>query len=207
MAEKLSELAKRLEPFLTKTAMSAARATLNAGEGPGIDVVNGVVGLGGDSVLLYHSSGSPVSEYAATTAGLVAALAGAVSGDIVLLPAKSIAAPATGTYIPGDVISSGAFNVKSGTPITIGGLSIGTLYTLDGFNGPWTYGNGAFFYGFGATIDGITYSEFGLHSSMGEILQLPAWGLRVKIQDDGKHGRLFFEASTTSILVKISDNP
>ena len=64
------------------------------GEGPGIDVTgtspNQTVGLGGDTVLLYDSGGQPVAEFAATDAGLTAALAAAGAGDVVELPDVTI---------------------------------------------------------------------------------------------------------------------
>ena len=64
------------------------------GEGPGIDVTgaspNQTVGLGGDSVLLYDSAGAPCAEFAATSAGLVLALAAAGAGDTVELPSVTI---------------------------------------------------------------------------------------------------------------------
>jgi hypothetical protein len=59
-------------------------------EGPGIDLVSSTIGLGGDTILLYDSGGQPVAEFAATSAGLDAAIAGAGSGDIVLLPAITV---------------------------------------------------------------------------------------------------------------------
>lgn len=63
-------------------------------EGPGIDLVSGsgtvTVGLGGDSILLYHASGAPASEYAVSDAGLTAALAAAVAGDVIQLPPCNI---------------------------------------------------------------------------------------------------------------------
>jgi hypothetical protein len=62
-----------------------------ATEGPGIDLVGQQVGLGGDTVLTYHANGNPVSEQAATAAGLIAALAAAASGDTVWLPSIEIA--------------------------------------------------------------------------------------------------------------------
>lgn len=64
------------------------------GEGPGTDVTgtspNQTVGLGGDTILLYDSGGAPVAEFAATDAGLTAALAAATAGDVVELPAVTI---------------------------------------------------------------------------------------------------------------------
>lgn len=64
---------------------------LNVLEGPGISVANdNVVGLGGDSILLYRGD-SPVEEFEATDAGLTAALAAATaSDDVVELPDLTI---------------------------------------------------------------------------------------------------------------------
>ena len=61
-------------------------------EGPGIDVVGGdTVGLGGDTILLYDSGGLPCAEYAASDAGLIAALAAMGASDVVELPDVTIA--------------------------------------------------------------------------------------------------------------------
>lgn len=73
---------------------NAGDGSMTVAEGPDIDLVyNGgtaVVGRGGDTVLLFDSGGAPVAEYAATSAGLVAALAAATSGDVIYLPAGTI---------------------------------------------------------------------------------------------------------------------
>lgn len=67
-------------PFLTSVA-----------EGPGIDIVDGTtVGLGGDTILVYHSDGSAVAEFAATDVGLTAALAAMADGDTVELPSLTL---------------------------------------------------------------------------------------------------------------------
>ena len=70
--------------------------TINAGEGPGIDVTSDAVGLGGDSILLYHANGNPVSEYATVTL----ACAAAASGDRIELPPQSLTEDFT---VPADV--------------------------------------------------------------------------------------------------------
>lgn len=61
-----------------------------ASEGPGIDLIGQAVGLGGDTILLFNSGGQPVAEYAATSAGLDAASAAAVAGNVIHLPAMAI---------------------------------------------------------------------------------------------------------------------
>lgn len=87
------------------------------GEGPGIDVTGAspeqTVGLGGDTVLLYDAGGDPVAEFAATSAGLIAALAAMADGDVCELPAGTI--------------SGGPWTVTHGT---LRGKSLATV--LDG---------------------------------------------------------------------------
>ena len=59
-------------------------------EGPGIDLVSvgndTRVSIGGDSILVYHANGNPVSEYFT----LSSAQTGCFSGDIILLPVGTI---------------------------------------------------------------------------------------------------------------------
>jgi len=84
--EAMSRRIRRLEtiPFWSSSAAGAVM------EGPGIDIVGITVGLGGDTVLIYDSTGLPVAEFSADAAGLAAALALAVAGDIVFLQAFTI---------------------------------------------------------------------------------------------------------------------
>lgn len=76
-------------------------------EGPDIDLVysggTAVVGRGGDTVLLFDSGGAPVAEYAATSAGVLAAAAAAAagSGDMVQIPSVSITLGSTLTIASG----------------------------------------------------------------------------------------------------------
>jgi hypothetical protein len=95
MSDTLTELAKRLEPLLVHQAASAAQRVLAAGEGPGVDIVGSKVGIGGDSILVYHADGSPASEYPATDAGLDSATAAVTSGDIVVTPSCTFVADHT----------------------------------------------------------------------------------------------------------------
>lgn len=90
MAETLTELAKRLQPYLLKVSRSVVSQVVSASEGPGIDIAGTTIGLGGDTILLYDSAGAPVAEFAATDSGLTAALAAATSGQVVWLPAGVI---------------------------------------------------------------------------------------------------------------------
>lgn len=81
MAEKLTTLAKRLRPFILGQVAAAAGAGGVMTEGPGIDLLGSAIGFGGDSILLYHVSGNPVTEYALTAAGLTAGLGVITSGE------------------------------------------------------------------------------------------------------------------------------
>lgn len=60
--------------------------TINVGEGPGIDVTEDAVGLGGDTILLYDSGGNPCAEFAPTDSGLGSALSAMGAGDVAELP-------------------------------------------------------------------------------------------------------------------------
>jgi len=66
-------------------------------EGPDIDIDAAAlkIGRGGDSILLFHANGSPVSEYAATLAGLIEAEADATNRDVIVIPQMA-------TYVSGD---------------------------------------------------------------------------------------------------------
>lgn len=92
-------------------------------EGPGISIVGNTIGLGGDTVLLFDSGGAALAEYAATAAGVDAALAAATSGDVVWLPAGTIAGNHT---VPAGVEVTGAGvekSILSGTITNNGSLS------------------------------------------------------------------------------------
>jgi len=100
--ERLTTLAKRLRPFFGGQigAMAAAGALMD--EGPGIDLIGKVIGFGGDTVLVYHTAGNPVTEYAFTAVGLAAALAAATSGEWVRINA---AGSITGNFtVPAGVV-------------------------------------------------------------------------------------------------------
>lgn len=107
MADSLTVLTKRMEPLLVHQARGAAQAAITAAEGPGIDVVGNKIGLGGDSILIYHANGSPAAEFVATDAGLDLALAAMTAGDAAFLPAcmviqsaHTLAAGATFIFSP-----------------------------------------------------------------------------------------------------------
>jgi len=110
--EKLTTLARRLRPFFTAQVSSLITGGA-VSEGPDIDLVPTTggtqVGRGGDTVLLFDSGGNPIAEYAATQAGLVAALAAWTSGDMVQIPAINITITGTLT-IPAGVYLTGMGN-------------------------------------------------------------------------------------------------
>lgn len=137
----------------------------NVGEGPGIDLnlSGGIeyIGLGGDSILLYDSGGNPVAEFTATSAGLDAALAAATAGDVVLLPACTIAADHT---IPANVelTGTGVNSVLSGNITNNGSLSFLTCSgTVSGTGTQIAVRNGDVLtlYKKGASGDGIVWDS------------------------------------------------
>jgi hypothetical protein len=115
----LTTLAKRLRPLLGNYIQGLVGASI--GEGPGIDltVANDIttVGLGGDTVLVYHDNGDPVEEYATITL----ALASCVSGDAVFVPG--------GTFTENITIPAGVGVHSMGNRTTIAGT-----VTLGGAN-------------------------------------------------------------------------
>lgn len=107
--EAMSRRIRRLEaiPYWSSAAAGAVM------EGPGIDLVDIQVGLGGDTILLYNQDQMPVEEWAPTSAGLDAALASAVANDIIFLQAFEIDGNHT---IPAGVILIG--QAKYGSILT-----------------------------------------------------------------------------------------
>lgn len=91
--------------------------TIDAGEGPGIDITDDGIGLGGDTVLLYHDDGTPVSEFTTITL----AMAAASSGELVEVPPGIFIEDFT---VPAGVglVSKGNNSIIHGT-ITLGGQS------------------------------------------------------------------------------------
>jgi hypothetical protein len=109
-------------------------------EGPGIDIIGFQVGLGGDSVLLYHNDGTPISEYAT----VALALADAGPGEAVIMPAiaftEDITIPAgvslsgvgNKSIIYGTVTLGGSVSNVIGISIVVSGNSAGDLFAVQG---------------------------------------------------------------------------
>jgi hypothetical protein len=90
--------------------------------GPGITVDGDLVGISGNVILLYDSSGAVLSEYPATQAGLVASFAAATSGDTVLCPKQIPIACTSGITLPAGVTLRDpnlSFSGFSGTGVTM----------------------------------------------------------------------------------------
>lgn len=114
MGEKLTSLAKRLRPFIAGQIGQQALSGAFLQEGPGIDLVGNVIGLGGDTILLYKSDGSPIAEYPATEAGIDSAFAAAVEGNIIAFPKNIVIAVTAGKTIPVGVVTTGPNLLFSG---------------------------------------------------------------------------------------------
>ena len=91
---KYTREARHLQPFIAQVGKGIVDNNPPE-EGPGIDLVDRKIGLGGDSILIYHPNGNPASEFAATSLGLSEALAAALDGDVVMLPAGEISGDQT----------------------------------------------------------------------------------------------------------------
>lgn len=89
MPQSLVRLIMHLKPYWLQDIGSHAHNPVT--EGPDIDLVGQQVGRGGDTVLIFDNGGNPVAEYAASDAGLTAALAALGSGDICQIPSITIA--------------------------------------------------------------------------------------------------------------------
>ena len=83
------------DPSGGDTAITYIEILNQLNEGPDIDLVDSgtsiTIGRGGDTILIYDSAGAPIAAYAATSAGLDLASAAATAGDVVWLPAITIA--------------------------------------------------------------------------------------------------------------------
>lgn len=132
------QLIRALRPEFMNSGISGP--TISISEGPGIDIVvaasNNQIGLGGDTVLLYKTNGNPVAEFASTSAGIMTAVAAAVSGDTIVLPSRTIALTGaltlpTGVALVGlsdkSIINASSF---SGTAITMAADAVCRGFTL-----------------------------------------------------------------------------
>ena len=217
----LTTLAKRLRPLLGNFVQNLVKSVID--EGPGIDLtISGditTVGMGGDTILLYHSDGSPISEYEFTLDGLNDALDVAMVGDVIFLPAGQI----QGTTL-GAEIATGAITVTSETGVLVSGLVIGDWYSIEAYNGPWIahiprppYGeptnvqgdNWSFYASLGTFFEsayqiGLGFDRFLISHDSIWCEDLPAWGAFIEAVD-AYYGRLHFQAVTTSIRVRVGD--
>ena len=120
----LDDILRGIKPYVLgwfKDAQAQSVATEKVvAEGPGIDVVLNKIGLGGDTILLMHSNGKPVDEFAPTDGGLDAASAAAEASACVIL-------------VPGNAALSAAHLLAGCTYIFTPGLIVGgTLTTVSG---------------------------------------------------------------------------
>lgn len=187
-------------------------APLTPQEGPGIDLDGPQIGLGGDTILLYDSGGSPVAEYAFTADGLTAALAAAASGDVVWLPAGTITAPSGDSYTPGDEISSGAITVTSEGGNEISGLMPGQWYAVECWNGYWKAGSEfAQLNSFFELSDGTGFSGIVGQGAAGDpYTTSPNFCSfsEMYVGEDGKnYGRTYFLAAVSAVSVRVHDAP
>lgn len=113
------------------------------------------------------------------------------------------------SYAPGSTLSTGSVNGNSTSGVEITGLTVGEWYAIDGAGGPWHAGatpplNGNY-YIFELSTDGITFSgRIGLDAAQGYFLVLPSFAAYIEAVD-GNLGRVYFQASSTSIWFRCND--
>jgi hypothetical protein len=123
-------------------------------------------------------------------------------------------------YTPGSVLSSGSIPVTSDDGATITGLTIGQWYAVESFGGPWApwVGITPRFYTFSAS--NISSGSSGWEGIMGfqdgmpidpyrgvtypaTYQSYPSWASYYEAV--GNYGRFYFQATTTSIRVRVAD--
>ena len=108
----------------------------------------------------------------------------------------------TGECTPGSHISSGSVSATNTSGATIGGLTIGKLYCVEGTGGPVTLSGGQQVYDLSFSNDnGATWdSGVGLAYVGGYFftMETAAWNFQAE-NIDGHHGRLYFVAEKTYI--------
>ena len=204
-----SEVWKEIKPFAIRDMNS---------------MIDSKSGEGGDdlyAIILYDESAQKIKYYSMSAEGLYAALAAASSGDVVFVPAGTIE---TGLgYILGDEITSAAITVYNndiGDEIT--GLTIGELYAIEAFNGPWySAPDGSF--GQPVNDDRKNYSFYVNEDtnwpSVGQIglgwdplggndpfwnEDMPEFGVHIEAVTT-QYARLYFVAPSTSIRIRVGD--
>jgi len=174
-------------------------------EGPDIDLVdmgaNGTitVGRGGDTVLLFDAGGSPVAEYAATQAGVIAALAASGAGDIVEGPAATIALTAAIT-VPASVTLRNmklSFSGFAGRAVTMSNSSVLVDCSIT-YNGAGQ-ANATAIYAVGVNSVNFVHTVANALNSAGTNIGLDAEGLALAFCVTGKDS--YFQATGGTMAI------
>jgi len=134
----LTTLAMRLRPLLVAVTSGVINQVFEAGEGPGINLVGTVIGVGLDSILLVHANGNPASEYTTITA----ACSAAASGDIII------------------IARAGTFNESFTIPAGVGLVGLGRDQTI--ITGQVTLSHGSMLWGVSVVRTGTTETLYGV---------------------------------------------
>jgi hypothetical protein len=168
------------------------------------------------AIILYDESGQKKRMYSFSFDGLRAALAAAVAGDVVWLPAGTIT-PGAASYTTGDEISNGAIAVTNGSGIELLGLTVGNWYAVEATGGPWGVGapHQAGHYHFSLSNGNGFSGAIGFQASDGSLLSFDGSvnGFNLILPDfctyaeavDALHGRAYFQAQTPSIFIRVCD--
>lgn len=114
------------------------------------------------------------------------------------------------TYAVGTTAASGSITVTSDTGTQITGLTIGEWYSIEATGGPWHAGPtppyDGDFYSFNLSKDGSNFSgQVGYDSIQGYLLTAPTWAAYAEWTTNYL-GRVYFQATTTSIWIRVGDN-
>jgi len=116
------------------------------------------------------------------------------------------------SYLPGNVISSGSANATNASGVSIGGLTIGDYYAIDGAGGPFDVGGvGSQSYNFDLALTGAGFSGnvgrmiiTGGGGSDDFYLTLPSGGAFVEAINN-YYGRVYWKATLSSISFRCWD--
>jgi hypothetical protein len=161
------------------------------------------------AIILYDESGQKKRAYSFSAEGLAAALAAAASGDVVWLPAGTIAPtgdPQVDDYLVGSVVASGSVAYNSASGATISGLTVGNWYAIEGAGGPLTNVGLYSVYDIDIDLDGDGswgdgWGGYGHTPTTGYLLYVSAPDARIVKSEtfDDKYARWYFQAPATSI--------
>lgn len=168
-----------------------------------------VLGPDSGAAYLYDCDVSALQAGAADGFALVGQVGGNLYHRFCVLTAQSSGADSSpisstgSSWSIGATVSTGSITVTSETGNTIGGLTVGQWYAVECTGGPWLDGNGGSWYRYQLSNSGTGGFLVTINELNGNI---PAW-CSFREMPDATHIRVYFQATTTSILIRVGDLP